>query len=116
MNPRFRAAKPGQPEAQAGCSVATLVIHDLRHTHATHLLQQRLNVKVAAERLGHADPAITLRVYAHVLQSMQDKAASVTNNLLERAIMRSEKSETDQGQVTGVDGRFLCPKKSEPDW
>ena len=28
--------------------------HDLRHTHATHLLHAGVNVKVVTERLGHA--------------------------------------------------------------
>ena len=43
-------------------------LHDLRHLHATVLLLAGVPVHVVAHRLGHADPAITLRVYAHVLQ------------------------------------------------
>lgn len=43
-------------------------LHDLRHVHATMLLQAGVPVHVVAERLGHADPAITLRVYAHVIR------------------------------------------------
>lgn len=72
-----------------------IAIHDLRHTHATHLLQQGINVKVVAERLGHADPGITLRVYAHVLQSMQAEAADRTNDLLEQAINGTEPDEIE---------------------
>ncbi|WP_338419255.1 hypothetical protein [Kribbella antiqua] len=33
-------------------------------------------VHVVAERLGHADPAITLRVYAHVIRQHADEAAN----------------------------------------
>ncbi|HZX02907.1 hypothetical protein [Kribbella sp.] len=33
-------------------------------------------VNVVAERLGHADPAITLRVYAHVIRQHADEAAN----------------------------------------
>jgi integrase len=40
--------------------------HDLRHIHATTLLLPGVPVHVVAARLGHDDPAITLRVYAHV--------------------------------------------------
>jgi len=47
-------------------------LHDLRHLHATTLLLARVPVHVVANRLGHADAAITLRVYAHVLR--QDTA------------------------------------------
>jgi integrase len=49
--------------------------HDLRHTAATLLLAQGVNVKVVSEMLGHADVSITLRVYAHVLPHMQQQAA-----------------------------------------
>jgi integrase len=42
-------------------------LHDLRHLHATTLLLSGVPVHVVAARLGHADPAITLRVYAHVI-------------------------------------------------
>ena len=42
-------------------------LHDLRHIHATTLLLSGVPVHVVAARLGHADPAITLRVYAHVM-------------------------------------------------
>jgi site-specific recombinase XerC len=42
--------------------------HDLRHVHGTTLLLAGVPVYVVAERLGHADPSITLRVYAHVVR------------------------------------------------
>jgi integrase len=43
-------------------------LHDLRHLHATTLLMAGVPVHVVAARLGHADPAVTLRVYSHVLR------------------------------------------------
>ena len=43
-------------------------LHDLRHLHATTLLLAGQPVHVVANRLGHADGSITLRVYAHVLR------------------------------------------------
>ncbi len=49
--------------------------HDLRHTAATLLLAQGINVKVVSEMLGHADVSITLRIYAHVMPHMQQQAA-----------------------------------------
>jgi len=49
--------------------------HDLRHAHASHLLKQGVPVKVVQERLGHATPAVTLGIYAHVLPHMQEEAA-----------------------------------------
>jgi integrase len=41
--------------------------HDLRHTHATHLLLNGVHPKVAQERLGHSSVGITLDLYSHVL-------------------------------------------------
>jgi len=50
--------------------------HDLRHSHATDLLAHGEHPKVVQERLGHYDPAFTLRVYSHVLPGMQAQAAA----------------------------------------
>jgi len=52
-------------------------LHDLRRLHATTLLLSGVPVRVVAARLGHADPAITLRVYAHVIRSAETAAADI---------------------------------------
>jgi len=52
-----------------------LRFHDLRHTCATLLLREGVNVKVVSEMLGHASIIITLNTYSHVLPDMQDSAA-----------------------------------------
>jgi integrase len=44
---------------------------DLRHTHATLLLKENVNIKLIQERLGHSRISTTLDVYSHVLPSMQ---------------------------------------------
>ena len=53
--------------------------HDLRHTHATLLLQAGVHPKVVQERLGHSKITITLDTYSHVLPSMQKEAAQLLN-------------------------------------
>jgi len=50
--------------------------HDLRHTHATHMLSAGVHPKVASERLGHSRVGITLDLYSHVLPGMQEDAAA----------------------------------------
>jgi integrase len=50
-------------------------LHDLRHTSATLALLAGIPVHVVAARLGHSDPAITLRVYSHLLPTSQWDAA-----------------------------------------
>lgn len=52
-------------------------LHDLRHIHATTLLLAGVPVHVVAARLGHADPSITLRVYAHVVSGQLAEAADI---------------------------------------
>ena len=59
--------------ARAGVPIIRL--HDVRHTHATLLLKERVTPKVVTERLGHARVAFTLETYQHVLPGMQADAA-----------------------------------------
>ena len=56
--------------------VPRIRLHDLRHTHATLLLQAGVPVKVVSERLGHAQISLTLDIYAHVLPAMDADAAA----------------------------------------
>lgn len=60
------AAKAGLP---------TIRFHDLRHSYATAALAADVPVKVLSQRLGHADVAVTLKVYAHVLPGDDEEAA-----------------------------------------
>lgn len=53
--------------------------HDLRHTHATLMLQQGINPKIVSERLGHSQIGITLDTYSHVLPNMQKEAVEKLN-------------------------------------
>jgi integrase len=48
-----------------------------RSPHATTLLLAGVPVHVVAARLGHADPSITLRVYAHVISDQLAEAADI---------------------------------------
>lgn len=59
--------------------------HDLRHAHATLLLRAGVPVHVVARRLGHADPAVTLRTYAHVLGEQAAEVATVFASLVDTA-------------------------------
>ncbi len=56
--------------------------HDLRHSAATILLSQGVNVKVVQEILGHSNVSMTLGVYGHVLPGMQGDAMNKWDELL----------------------------------
>ncbi len=60
--------------------VTRIRLHDLRHTHATILLQEGVPVKVVSERLGHSSPAFPMTVYQHVMPGMQAEAAATFGN------------------------------------
>ena len=57
--------------------------HDLRHAHATLLLQQGAHVKVISERLGHAGIGITMDTYGHLLPGIQAQAAARLDTLFD---------------------------------
>jgi integrase len=65
--------------------------HDLRHSHATHLLTSGVHPKVAQERLGHSTIGITLDLYSHVLPGMQEDAAAKVDAGIRAAIERGAK-------------------------
>jgi integrase len=63
--------------------IRPIKFHGLRHTCATLLLQAGVPVRVVQERLGHKEIEITLGIYAHVLPTMQQDAATKLAALLQ---------------------------------
>lgn len=58
-------------------------LHDLRHWSATSAIGQGHDVRTVAERLGHTDPAMTLRVYAHAFAAADKAVAAGLGDLLD---------------------------------
>lgn len=52
-----------------------LTFHDIRHTHATIMLQNGVHPKIVSERLGHSRISTTMDIYSHVMPDMQADAA-----------------------------------------
>jgi integrase len=59
-----------------------MTFHMLRHTHASQLIDQGVDIVTISRRLGHAKPDITLRVYAHRFQKDDSKAAAAINAIM----------------------------------
>lgn len=57
-------------------------LHDLRHFAATRLLAAGVSVRTVSGRLGHANAATTLGVYAHFLEASDRDAAATLGALL----------------------------------
>jgi integrase len=66
-------------------------LHDLRHTMASLYLEQGVNPKTVAERLGHASVTITLDLYSHCLPGVQEAAAVQFDTAMEQAKSTSAK-------------------------
>lgn len=80
----LRPASVGQAFRRlvGAAGVPVIRLHDLRHTHASHLLMAGVNVKVVSDRLGHASVSFTLDTYGHVMPGQQAEAAAAAAGLL----------------------------------
>lgn len=85
-------------------------IHDLRHSHATHLLEANVHPKVVAERLGHRDIETTLNIYSHALPHMQDTAAQATDDAVRNAL-----NSAVSGPVPPEDGTKMAQNRGPGD-
>ena len=47
--------------------------YDIRHTHTSLLIDDGANVLAVAQRMGHTDPSVTLRVYGHLFEGAQEE-------------------------------------------
>lgn len=50
--------------------VKRITIHQFRHSHATNLINDGVNVVAVSRRLGHSDVSMTLKVYTHLFQKV----------------------------------------------
>ncbi len=59
-----------------------VTLHSLRHTNATLMIAEGTDVCTVSKRLGHANTATTLNIYAHALKSKDREAANNLENVL----------------------------------
>lgn len=64
---------------------ATARLHDLRHSCASLLLAQGVDVKTISDTLGHSQISITLDLYSHVAPALQAQAAAKLDEALTKA-------------------------------
>lgn len=73
---------------RAACAAAGVPgarYHQLRHTFASTLLSRGVSVKAVSTWLGHANPAVTLQVYAHLMPDDPDVARRVLDDVFSAA-------------------------------
>lgn len=59
-----------------------LHLHDLRHVSASLLLSQGCDIETVSRRLGHSKASVTLDVYGHMIQGMDETASETLGELL----------------------------------
>ena len=76
---------------QAG--VGHINFHALRHTFATRALESGIPAKAVQEMLGHADVALTLNRYTHLLkETMRNEMMKMNNVFTDGAVKANEKN------------------------
>lgn len=61
----------------AAAGLKHITIHEFRHSHASVLCNAGVNVKEIARRLGHSDVETTLRTYAHLYPTEEERAVKI---------------------------------------
>jgi integrase len=73
--------KANGPETDAKILVSTR-FHDLRHSAASLLLAQGVQLRAIMELLGHSTIALTANTYSHVMPSMMQDMADKMDTIL----------------------------------
>jgi len=64
--------------------------YDLRHAHASQLIDMAASPLAIKERLGHTDVLTTFRRYGHLFQGVQERLAVELEELHQRAVRRPD--------------------------
>ena len=56
--------------------------HDLRHSHATALIESGVSMKAVQDRMGHSNISTTMDIYAHCTTKMQKDAGDRIDEIL----------------------------------
>lgn len=70
-----------------------------RHSHASELLSKGASITVVSERLGHANPSITLGIYSHALPVDNQAAAKLWNDSMADVIETVSEAQTRDGNL-----------------
>jgi integrase len=69
-------------ETCVSLDIPRVSFHALRHTHASMLIHAGLNVVKISQRLGHKNPNVTLRIYAHLFDRDDRQAADAAERAM----------------------------------
>jgi integrase len=61
-------------------------LHELRHFTATIAIAAGADIRTVAGRLGHADPSVTLRIYAYAVEARDREVAAILGKAVRRQV------------------------------
>ena len=64
-----------------------ITLHECRHTFASLMIAAGVNAKALSTYMGHANIAITLDRYGHLMPGNEDQAATLLDNYLDQALV-----------------------------
>lgn len=79
--------------ARKAAGLGEFTFHDIKHTAATLLVEEGVDVKTAQSRLGHANPQTTLRIYAQVTDRADRVAADKIGERLRPSPGRAQQAD-----------------------
>lgn len=62
--------------------VPPITFHEMRHTHASLLIGNHVDIPTVSKRLGHAKSSITMDTYAHIIPGTRDRVVDLISSLL----------------------------------
>jgi integrase len=109
-----------RPALVAAGLPASTRTYDLRHGHASMLIDLGANVLAVAQRMGHSDPSVTLREYGHLFEGVQERLSEQLDQLRENTaaptlgeIVEFAAGQTqDTGEQRSSGGRRRRPAQS----
>jgi integrase len=69
-------------------------LHSFRHSHASELLSKGVPIPTVSSRLGHANPNVTLSIYAHAIEADELAAAKIWDDAMSDVISETRKAGT----------------------
>lgn len=70
---RHTVLRRGLKKGVENAGIAPVTLHELRHTYASILISEGMNVVLVCDQMGHANPSITLKLYAHLYDPLRGR-------------------------------------------
>jgi integrase len=99
-----------RPALRAAGLSEDLRTYDLRHGHASMLIDLGVNALAVAQRMGHSDPSVTLREYGHLFDGVQERITEQLDDLRRRS---AEAASPDRRIIELDDHRPAAGEPSE---